>query len=83
MVTLKLLKIGDSVMLTIPPTILEELHLKVGAAVHLTIDNDRLIFSPKPSYSLEELIAKCDASAPISPEVQEWLNAPAVGKELF
>ncbi|PKH98015.1 antitoxin, partial [Shewanella sp. 11B5] len=39
--------------------------------------------NPKPKYSLEELITKCDASAPISPEVQEWLDAPAVGKELI
>ncbi|ABI73836.1 AbrB/MazE/SpoVT family DNA-binding domain-containing protein [Shewanella frigidimarina] len=83
MVTSKLLKIGDAVMLTIPSTILEELNLNVGATVRLTIDNGQLILSPKPKYSLEELIAKCDASAPISPEVQEWLDAPAVGKELF
>jgi antitoxin ChpS len=83
MVTSKLLKIGDAVMLTIPPTILEKLNLKVGTTVHVTIDNGRLILNPKPKYSLEELIAKCDASAPISPEVQEWLDAPAVGNELF
>jgi antitoxin ChpS len=70
-------------MLTIPPTILEELTVKVGTTVHLTIENNRLMLSPKPKYSLEELIAKCDASAPISPEVQEWLDSPAVGKELF
>jgi antitoxin ChpS len=83
MVTSKLLKIGDAVMLTIPSTILEELNLKVGVTVHLTIDNGRLILSPKPKYSLEELLAKCDKSAPISPEFREWLDAPAVGKELF
>ncbi|GGB75411.1 AbrB/MazE/SpoVT family DNA-binding domain-containing protein [Shewanella inventionis] len=83
MVTSKLLKIGDSVMLTIPPIILEELSLKVGATVNLTIENGQLILNPKPKYSLEELIDKCDATAPVSPEVQEWLNAPAVGKEPF
>jgi antitoxin ChpS len=83
MVTSKLLKISDTVMLTIPSTILEELNLKVGTTVHVTIDNGRLILNPKPKYSLEELIAKCDASTPISPEVQEWFDAPAVGKELI
>jgi antitoxin ChpS len=63
-------------MLTIPPTILEELSVKVGTT-------GRLILNPKPKYTLEELIAKCDASAPISLEVREWFDAPAVGKELF
>jgi antitoxin ChpS len=83
MVTSKLLKIGDSIMLTIPPTILEELNLKLGATIHLTIDNGRLILHPKHEYSLEELLAKCDKSAPISPEDREWLDSPAIGKELF
>jgi antitoxin ChpS len=70
-------------MLTIPSTILEELNLKVGATVHLTIDNGQLMLSPEPKYSLDELLAKCDKSAPISLEVREWFDAPAVGKELF
>ncbi|GGP95852.1 AbrB/MazE/SpoVT family DNA-binding domain-containing protein [Shewanella ulleungensis] len=63
-------------MLTIPPTILEELSVKVGTT-------GRLILNPKPKYTLEKLLAKCDKSAPISSEVQEWLDTPAVGKELF
>jgi hypothetical protein len=36
----------------------------------------------KPRYTLDELLAKCDASQPQSPEDREWVDAPSVGREL-
>ena len=32
-------------------------------------------------YSLAELMAQCDASAPLSPEDRAWIDAPAIGRE--
>jgi hypothetical protein len=37
---------------------------------------------PKPSYAMEELLAKCDASQPRSPEDREWIDALPIGREL-
>lgn len=33
-------------------------------------------------YTLHELIAQCDLSAPMPEDLREWVDAPAVGKEL-
>jgi antitoxin component of MazEF toxin-antitoxin module len=32
-------------------------------------------------YSLAELVAQCDANAPLSEEDREWMDAPAIGRE--
>lgn len=85
MYTTNLRKVGGSVMLAVPPAILEQLQLKVGATVGLAVDGERLVMQPrpKPRYTLEELLAKCDYSEPMPPEDREWLDAPPVGRELL
>ena len=57
--TTHLRKVGGSVMLVIPPALLELLHLQAGEAVNLTLDNGHLVILPqqKPRYSLAELLA--------------------------
>ena len=37
--------------------------------------------SPKVQYSLAELLAQCDTSAPPTEEDRAWLAAPIVGNE--
>ncbi len=32
-------------------------------------------------YSLAELMAQCDANAPLSEEDRAWIDAPAIGRE--
>lgn len=83
--TTHLRKVGGSVMLAVPPTILDLLHLKAGAAVGVGVDGGRLVIEPqqRPRYSLDELLAKCDASAPLSAEDRDWLDAPSIGSELL
>ncbi len=78
-------KVGGSVMLAVPPALLELLQLKAGAAVGVAVDGGRLIVeaSPRPRYTLEELLAASDYSQDLSPEDREWLDAPAVGKEIL
>ena len=64
--TTNLRKVGGSVMLAVPPTLLDVLNLGVGAKVNIGVEDGRLVVAPRtrPSYSLEELLAQCDDSAP-------------------
>ncbi len=83
--TTNLRKVGGSVMLAVPPALLEQLHLQAGATVGLVIDHGRLVVdpSPKPRYTLAELLTNSDYSAPLSEAEREWIDAPAVGNELL
>ena len=85
MYTTNLRKVGGSVMLAVPPAILEMLHLEAGNSVGLAVDVCRLVVQEKkrPKYTLEELLAQCDYSQPMTDEEREWLDAPAVGRELL
>ena len=83
--TTNLRKVGGSVMLAVPPAILDILRLDAGAKVGLTVDNGRLVIEPqgRPHYTLDELLAQCDPSAELTPEDREWLDAKPVGNELL
>jgi len=76
-------KVGDALMLAVPPELLCALAIDVGSKVDVQVERGRLVVTPaaKPRYSLDELLAECDLSAPFSAEESEWLNAPAVGRE--
>jgi len=78
-------KVGGSIMLAVPPAILDLLQLRAGTTVGVAVDGDRLIVerSPRPRYSLEALLAQCDPTADISDEDREWLDAKPVGNELL
>jgi antitoxin ChpS len=82
--TTNLRKVGGSVMLAVPPAILEMLHLHAGATVAVTVDDGRLVIEPqRHRYTLKELLAQCDPKAKISDEDQQWLDAEPVGGELL
>ncbi len=78
-------KVGGSVMLAVPPALLDLLHLKAGASVGVAVDGGRLVVeaSPRPRYTMAELLAASDYSQVPSPDDREWLDAPAVGKEIL
>jgi antitoxin ChpS len=78
-------KVGGSVMLAVPPAFLDLLQLKAGASVGVAIDGGRLIVeaSPRPRYTLAQLLAESDYSQAMPPEDGEWLEARAVGKEIL
>ena len=78
-------KVGGSVMLAVPPAILDLLHLQPGATVSIVVDSGRLVIEPqrRTRYTLAELLAASDYSQPQPPEEREWINAPATGRELI
>lgn len=82
--TTNLRKVGGSVMLAVPPAILDLLHLRAGATVAVSVDEGRLVIEPQPRrrYTLAELLAASDYAEPQPPEEREWVDAPAAGREL-
>jgi antitoxin ChpS len=83
--TTNLRKVGGSIMLAVPPVLLNLLQLKAGATVAVDVENGRLIVEPKPRprYTLAELLAESDYTQPQPAEEREWVDAPAVGGELL
>ena len=76
-------KVGGSVMLAVPPSILDILHLNAGATVGLTVNAGKLVIEPrrKPRYNLDQLLALCLRDAPLTEEVQNWANGEPVAAE--
>ena len=83
--TTNLRKVGGSVMMVVPPAFLDLLHLQAGATVGMAVDSGRLVVepNPRPRYTLAELLAASDYSQPQPPEQREWVDAPAVGREVI
>ncbi|CAF27508.1 AbrB/MazE/SpoVT family DNA-binding domain-containing protein [Bartonella henselae] len=50
--TTKLRKVGGSVMLSIPPALLDVLHLTENTQVGLAVDNGQLVVKPQTISSL-------------------------------
>lgn len=83
--TTSLRKVGGSVMLAVPPAILDLLQLQAGATVGVAVTDGRLVVDPRPQprYTMAELLAASDYSQPQTAEEREWVDAPAVGRELI
>ncbi len=83
--TTTLRKVGGSIMLAVPPAVLDILRLRPGAKVGLAVEKGRLVIEtqPKPRYTLEELLAQCDPKARRSKEDREWLDSEPAGDEIL
>jgi antitoxin ChpS len=81
--TTNLRKVGGSIMLAVPPALLDILHLQPGARVGIAVERGRLVVEPQQRrrYTLNELLAQCDPKARRPKEEQEWLNSKPVGNE--
>lgn len=83
--TTHLRKVGGSIMLAVPPALLEQLRLAAGAAVGVAVDHGRLVVEPqrRPKYILAQLLAESNYAAEPSQQDRDWLDAPAVGREIL
>jgi antitoxin ChpS len=83
--TTNLRRVGGSVMLAVPPALLDILRLQPGAKVGIAVESGRLIVEPQRQrrYTLSELLAQCDPKAPRAKEEREWLDAKPAGDELI
>ena len=84
MATVKLRQVGGSLSFAVPPAVKESLGLKPGSVLEVVAENGQLVAKrARPKYTLDELIAKCDLDAPYPDEAREWIDAPAVGREII
>ena len=83
--TTNLRKVGGSIMMAVPPALLDLLHIGAGAKVGLAVDNGRLVVDPqpRPRYTLDELLAQCDGAADLTDEDSTWLDDAPKGDELI
>jgi antitoxin ChpS len=79
-------KVGGSLMVALPKAAAEQLGLQDKQRIAFEIKKGRIVLDPqayvRPKYKLADLIAECDADAPIPAEAREWLDAPSVGSEV-
>ncbi len=77
-------KVGGSIMLSVPPPLLDVLRFRPGAKVGLTIQSGRLIAETirRPRYTLDELLTQCKPKARRSKEEREWLDDKPAGREI-
>lgn len=85
MYTTNLRKVGGSIMLAVPPALLDILRLGPGTKVGLAVQGGRLVVEPqqRPRYTLNELLAQCNPQARRSKEEREWLEGKPLGGELI
>lgn len=80
-------KVGGSVMLAIPPAILDQLSLSEGAGVDVTVEGDALMVrSRRPRYTLDQLLAEEHAARETDVEdvqSEPWTKDGAIGEELI
>ena len=83
--TTNLRKVGGSVMLTVPPALLDILDLRSGAEVGLAVESGNLVVKPlrRPRYSLAQLLKQCNPRASRARKTNTWVSDKPVGRELI
>ena len=78
-------KVGGSVMLAVPPAILDLLGLRAGASVSIAVEDGRLVVAsrPRPRYALADLLARCEPAADASEDERDWISSGPVGDEVL
>lgn len=84
MIKTKLHPVGGSIDLRIPKPVVKSLKLEPDMEVILSTSNGCLLVEPvfkRRRYTLDELLAKCDLSVPMTAEEREWLDDKPIGEE--
>ncbi len=79
-------KVGGSTMIAIPPTLVNMLNLHIGENVSLELNsNNAIVIKPlqRKKPSLSDLLAQCDATAPMPEADAQWDAVRPVGNELL
>lgn len=83
MATATLRTLGGSVVLAIPPSLLESLRLQAGSKVEIDLAGDTLTLKPaRKRYTLAELLEGMEEGDTL-PIDQEFENAPPAGSEVL
>lgn len=75
-------KYGNSTVAVIPPPVLRDIGIAAGQTMTLdTTADGKIILTRKHKYTLAELMAQCDLTAPRASD--PWDDAPPVGGEVL
>ncbi|MCL2307966.1 MAG: PbsX family transcriptional regulator [Proteobacteria bacterium] len=79
-------KQGGAMVMTIPPTMLKQLNLKVGAQMELDVNEGKLIAKPltasRKRYRLSELLKGSEQLKKLNKKTAWAFEGEAVGREL-
>lgn len=80
-------RFGSSLGLTIPRALRDDMGFFEGQTVLLQNKAGKLVMTPqaaaKKKYTLDELVAQCDLSAPMPTDLLAWQNMRPAGQELL
>ncbi len=78
-------KIDNSQGIILPDELIKELGFQLGDKLDMTVVEGKLVIAlteKRKKYTLADLLAKCDASAPMPQELPVWDSSPTVGNEV-
>jgi antitoxin ChpS len=81
----RLRKVGGSVMVAIPPAVLDELKLTPDSNIELSVKAGQVIIDPKrrPRYTLDQLIKEGRKAKNLKFKDKAWLSMPRAGREII
>lgn len=82
MYSTSLRKVGGSIMLAVPPSILQILGMAADAQVNLQVKDGKLVIEPKQKmqYSLEQLLQEQQQAGLMD---DPWSDIKPIGRELL
>ncbi|SAL73042.1 transcriptional regulator/antitoxin MazE [Caballeronia peredens] len=81
---LSIQKWGNSAAVRLPAALLDQAHLELGDQLNVDVRPDGIMLTPaRPTYSLADLIARCDSTAPMPEDLAAWQNVKPVGGEAW
>lgn len=77
-------KWGNSAAVRLPTELLGMLNVALGDKLTVNVQADGVLLKAKrPAYSLVDLVAQCDQTAPEPVDMAAWSNAKPVGREAW
>lgn len=84
MSTTVLREIDGALLMSVPEDVAEELHLQPGTSLDLHVEDGHLVARPaRRRQSLSQLLEEHSRIIEELGENREWVDAPAVGRELI
>lgn len=82
---IKIQQWGNSAAIRLPAAVLKQMQLGIGSTLSLDTAGGTMVLKPlrtKPKYTLEELMAQCDLTAPEPADMADWNAMRPVGREV-
>lgn len=81
---LSIQKWGNSAAVRLPTELLGMLKVALGDKLAVDVRADGVLLKAKrPAFSLNDLVAQCDSSAPEPADMAAWGNAKQAGREAW